>query len=228
MKRAGTITLVAAALVVSGLVALAAPLVSMFGSDAAPAPVVSMFGSDAAPASVVSMFGSDAAPAPVAATGPAATTSPAQEKTPTVTELPDWAKASSPWIIYPDGFRCQGTEGCPNDFRALIGEPGDVLPPNVHYYDPAVDDYDPANPGKFSVFPSPAPGADRGRRPGANGFAAVSGATGKVTSYLVIPDDTLTDIGFRFSIDAARLTLNGEPVSPGVTRIDPGDVLVFP
>jgi nucleoid-associated protein YgaU len=202
MKRAGTITVVASALVVSGLVALSAP--------------------------VVSMFGSDAAPAPVAATGPAATTSPAQEKTPTVTELPDWAKASSPWIIYPDGFRCQGTEGCPNDFRALIGEPGDVLPPNVHYYDPAVDDYDPANPGKFSVFPSPAPGADRGRRPGANGFAVVSGATGKVTSYLVTPDDTLTDIGFRFSIDAARLTLNGEPVSPGVTRIDPGDVLVFP
>jgi hypothetical protein len=202
MKRAGVITLVASALVVAGLVALAAP--------------------------VVSMFGSDVTPAPVAAAGPAASASPVQQKTPTVTELPDWAKASSPWVIYPEGFRCQGTEGCPNDFRALIGEPGDILPPNVHYYDPAVDDYDPANPGKFSVFPSPAPGADRGRRPGANGFVVVSGASGKVTSYVVGTDDTLTEIGTRFSVDPATLTLDGEPVSPDETRIVPGDVLVFP
>ena len=57
-----------------------------------------------------------------------------------VTELPEWARASTPWLIYPDGFRCRGTEGCPNDFRALIGEPGPQLPDGVEYYDPATHD----------------------------------------------------------------------------------------
>ena len=35
--------------------------------------------------------------------------------TPTyLTELPDWAKEGNPvWLVYPDGFECVGTEGCP-------------------------------------------------------------------------------------------------------------------
>lgn len=57
-----------------------------------------------------------------------------------LTELPEWALASSPWLIYPDGFECSGTEGCPNDYRSLIGEPGPVLPEGVEYYDPAKHD----------------------------------------------------------------------------------------
>lgn len=57
-----------------------------------------------------------------------------------LTELPEWARVSSPWLIYPDGFECSGTEGCPNDYRALIGEPGPVLPQGVEYYDPARHD----------------------------------------------------------------------------------------
>lgn len=57
-----------------------------------------------------------------------------------VTELPEWAKDASPWLIYPDGMECYGTEGCPNDFRLLIGEPGPVLPEGVEYYDPEKHD----------------------------------------------------------------------------------------
>ncbi|MBZ4485859.1 hypothetical protein LQ938_10245 [Microbacterium sp. cx-55] len=61
--------------------------------------------------------------------------------TPTyATELPEWARDATPWLIYPDGFECGGTEGRPNDFRALIGEPGPVLPEGVEYYDPAKHD----------------------------------------------------------------------------------------
>lgn len=70
-----------------------------------------------------------------------------------LTELPDWAKTGSLWLIYPDGFECVGTEGCPNDYRALIGEPGDVLPDGVEYYDPAKHDYNPATNTGF-VFPA--------------------------------------------------------------------------
>lgn len=58
---------------------------------------------------------------------------------PELPELPDWARGST-WLIYPDGFECGGTEGCPNDYRALIGEPGPVLPRGVEYYDPAKHD----------------------------------------------------------------------------------------
>lgn len=56
-------------------------------------------------------------------------------------ELPEWALETVPWLIYPDGFKCTGTEGCPNDYRAVFGEPGDVLPEHVEYYDPAVHDW---------------------------------------------------------------------------------------
>jgi hypothetical protein len=60
--------------------------------------------------------------------------------TPTyLTELPEWAQGTT-WLIYPDGMKCFGTEGCPNDYRALIGEPGPVLPDGVEYYDPAKHD----------------------------------------------------------------------------------------
>lgn len=55
------------------------------------------------------------------------------------TELPEWARGTT-WLIYPVGFECGGTEGCPNDYRALIGEPGPVLPEGVEYYDPAKHD----------------------------------------------------------------------------------------
>lgn len=79
-----------------------------------------------------------------ASTAPqAADPTPTASATPThvyPTELPGWALASAPWIIYPDGFKCGGTEGCPNDYRALIGEPGPVLPEGVEYYDPAKHD----------------------------------------------------------------------------------------
>lgn len=198
MERAAKIAFAASAVVVAGLVALAVPAFSSFGSAEAEAPAEAV--------------GAAAATAPVEAVA--------------APELPEWARSSGPWIIYPDGFQCQGTEGCPNDYRSLIGEPGDVLPANVEYYDPAKHDYDPANPGKFSVFPRAEPGADLGPTSGANGFAVVSG--GKVVSYIVAHGDTLTGIGERFSVDTAALTRDGERVIPDETQIDPGDVLVLP
>lgn len=198
MERAAKIAFAASAVVIVGLVALAVPAFSGFGATDPEAPAE--------------------------AVGAAAAVAPAEPAT--APELPEWAKSSGPWIIYPEGFRCQGTEGCPNDYRALIGEPGDVLPANVEYYDPATHDYDPANPGKFSVFPAAAPGADFGPTSGANGFAVVSG--GKVVSYVVAHGDTLTGIGKRFSIDTDALTRDGERVIPDETQIDPGDVLVLP
>jgi len=70
------------------------------------------------------------------------TVDPAPQHTPTptyLTELPEWAQGTT-WLIYPDGMECWGTEGCPNDYRALIGEPGPVLPAGVEYYDPAKHD----------------------------------------------------------------------------------------
>lgn len=60
--------------------------------------------------------------------------------TPTyLTESPEWARDAT-WLIYPDGMQCSGTEGCPNDYRKLIGEPGPVLPDGVEYYEPAKHD----------------------------------------------------------------------------------------
>lgn len=129
MERAAKIAFAASAVVIVGLVALVVPAFSGFGATEPEAPAE--------------------------AVGAAVAVAPAEPAT--APELPDWAKNSGPWIIYPEGFRCQGTEGCPNDYRALIGEPGDVLPANVEYYDPATHDYDPANPGKFSVFRRPLP-----------------------------------------------------------------------
>ncbi|WP_285136619.1 LysM peptidoglycan-binding domain-containing protein [Microbacterium sp. lyk4-40-TSB-66] len=198
MERATKIAFAAAAVVVAGLVALAVPAFSGFAS--------------AEPE------------APAEAVGAAAAVAPAEPAA--APELPDWAKNSGPWIIYPEGFTCQGTEGCPNDYRSLIGEPGDVLPANVEYYDPAKHDYDPANPGTFSVFPRADAGADRGPFDGANGFAVVTG--GKVVSYVVAHGDTLTGISKRFSVEASALTRDDEPVIPGETQINPGDVLVLP
>ena len=72
----------------------------------------------------------DPAPQPTVSTTP----------TPTyLTELPDWAQGST-WLIYPEGFRCSGTEGCPNSYRHTFGEPGPVLPAGVEYYEPAKHD----------------------------------------------------------------------------------------
>lgn len=203
MGRAATITFAASALVVAGLVALVIP--AFTGTDAE----------------------EPEAPA-VAAVGPAADAPSVRTTVPEIPELPEWAKASGPWIIYPDGFECQGTEGCPNNFRSLIGEPGDVLPMNVYYYDPAKHDYDPAHPNWFGIMPAPLPGADRGRAPGADGWPVVSGVDRRVTSYVIARDDSLDAIGERFSIGPAELTRDGEPVVPGETWLEPGDVLVFP
>ena len=55
-----------------------------------------------------------------------------------LTELPEWALFDTVWLVYPEGFKCWGTEGCPSDYRAFFGEPGAVLPEGVEYYDPAV------------------------------------------------------------------------------------------
>ena len=75
---------------------------------------------------------------------PVATAMPSQsEPTPSpsyLTELPEWARENSTWLVYPDGFECSGTEGCPNDYRATFGEPGPVLPEGVEYYDSAKHD----------------------------------------------------------------------------------------
>ena len=77
--------------------------------------------------------------APAAAPTSTATAAP----TPTpryLTELPAWAKDYSLWLVYPEGFKCSGTEGCPNDYRSSFGEPGPVLPEGVEYYDAAKHD----------------------------------------------------------------------------------------
>lgn len=73
-------------------------------------------------------------------TVPPSATPPASPTPTYLSELPEWARTSGPWLIYPDGFRCSGTEGCPNDYRALIGEPGPILPEGVEYYDPEKHD----------------------------------------------------------------------------------------
>lgn len=85
-----------------------------------------------------------AAPAAAVQTSaPTPTAEPAAEATPTPTptarELPDWAKEMH-WLIYPEGFKCAGTEGCPNDYVKSFGQPGPVLPDNVEYYDPKKHD----------------------------------------------------------------------------------------
>ncbi len=188
MGRAATITVAASALVIAGLVALAIPAFTGMDADQPEAPAVGAVG-------------------PAADAPSVQTTAPA---TPDIPELPDWAEGSGPWIIYPDGFECQGTEGCPNDYRSLIGEPGDVLPRNVYYYDAATHDFDPANPNRFFVSPKAAPGADLGPMPGADGYAVVSGVDRQVKSYYVGRADTLDAIGERFSIDPAELTRDGD------------------
>lgn len=74
----------------------------------------------------------------------AADPTPTPSATPTpdyLTELPAWAKENHGlWLVYPDGFKCSGTEGCPNDYRVFFGEPGPVLPEHVEYYDSAKHD----------------------------------------------------------------------------------------
>lgn len=77
--------------------------------------------------------------APAAA--PTSTATVAPTPTPTyLTELPAWAREYNLWLVYPEGFKCSGTEGCPNDYRSSFGEPGPVLPEGVEYYDPAKHD----------------------------------------------------------------------------------------
>lgn len=79
------------------------------------------------------------APTPTPTVTPASTPEaeyPLPTATPPITELPAWARSDDQlWIVYPDGFECSGTEGCPNDFVAAFGEPADPLPEGVAYYD---------------------------------------------------------------------------------------------
>lgn len=79
---------------------------------------------------------SESSPVPVADPMPTPTSGNVTE-TP-LTELPEWARDGTVWIVYPEGFMCSGTEGCPNDYRAWFGEPGAVLPKGAEHYDPAV------------------------------------------------------------------------------------------
>lgn len=82
---------------------------------------------------------------------PASGAASSPEPTPTPEEMPAWAEAMT-WYIYPDGFKCAGTEGCPNDYRAFFGEPGPVLPDNVEYYDPGVHDCAVVHPAGMDCF----------------------------------------------------------------------------
>lgn len=132
MNRTQKITLAASAFVVAGLVAIAVPAISSFVTPPEPTPNVNM----------LPVTGSEPE---VAASGTG--TEPenpefAVPKERPITELPEWAKENLLWLIYPDDLRCWGTEGCPNDFRAAFGEPSDVLPEGVEYYDPAVHNWD--------------------------------------------------------------------------------------
>ena len=119
MSLAAKITAGTAVLAVAGLVALAAAT-ALAPADAAPP-------ASAKPPAVEETF--------------TATDNEAAAAGAPLTELPQWALQSAPWLIYPEGFKCAGTEGCPNDYRAIFGEPGDVLPEHVEYYDPAVHDW---------------------------------------------------------------------------------------
>lgn len=126
MNRTQKITLAASAFVVAGLVALALPAVTSVTVPEEP--------------NVVDML-------PVTGSQPEAVEIQAETEgefaIPTerpLTELPDWAKDNAPWFVYPDDLRCQGTEGCPNDYRAFFGEPGETLPQGVVVYDPAQHD----------------------------------------------------------------------------------------
>lgn len=71
--------------------------------------------------------------------------------TPTPAQMPAWAQEMW-WLIYPDGMRCYGTEGCPNDYVSMFGEPGAVLPDNVEYYDPAKHDCTVVHPADMECF----------------------------------------------------------------------------
>ena len=75
----------------------------------------------------------EAVAAPTASPSPTTWPRPADE---VVSELPAWAAEPDVlWIVYPEGFECMGTEGCPNSFTHLIGTPSDPLPEGVAYYD---------------------------------------------------------------------------------------------
>lgn len=64
------------------------------------------------------------------------TLSPTRDDAP---QMPDWASEMH-WLIYPEGFQCGGTEGCPNDYVLTFGPPPAVLPDNVEHYSPAKHD----------------------------------------------------------------------------------------
>ncbi|WP_341975414.1 hypothetical protein LTA6_000028 [Microbacterium sp. LTA6] len=94
-------------------------------------------------ATLAALFLAATALAGCAATAPQADPSPTSTVSATrtpdyLTALPAWALESTPWLVYPEGFKCWGTEGCGNDYRAFFGNPGPVLPDGVEYYDPAI------------------------------------------------------------------------------------------
>lgn len=53
---------------------------------------------------------------------------------PTSAALPEWAKESLPWIVYPPDYECWGTEGCGNDYVAFFGPVTGELPEGVVYF----------------------------------------------------------------------------------------------
>ncbi len=177
------------------------------------------------------------APTPEAAPAAVETFTPAPEKTVTLPErsFPEYVPDGSLWLVYPMGFTCQGTEGCPNNFVAAYGTPSYPLPEGVESYDPAKHNYRRAT-NSGMVFPAD-PGTrycnsnqmpllgtiphDQGPQKGAMGEVVV--VDGLPTSYVVADDDSLPAIGERFCIDYATIG-----VMTDIERnrdIYPGDVL---
>ncbi|MFF7683949.1 hypothetical protein ACFZA2_14460 [Microbacterium sp. NPDC007973] len=179
--------------------------------------------------------------APTPASTPAAveTPAPTPEKPSNAPErsFPEYVPDGSLWLVYPVGFRCEGTEGCPNNFVAAYGEPSYPLPEGVEYYDPATHNYNratnsgmvfPADPGtrycnSNAMPPLGTKPFDQGARKGAMGEVEV--VDGVPTSYVVADNDSLPAIGERFCIDYATIG-----VMTDIERnrdIHPGDVLAL-
>ncbi|BFM23899.1 hypothetical protein [Microbacterium sp. che218] len=144
------------------------------------------------------------APTPASAPAAVETSTPTPEKTPSLAErsLPQYVPDGSLWLVYPHGFQCESTEGCPNNFVAAYGTPSYPLPEGVEYYEPAKHDYDRAtNSGMvFSADPGtrycnsnhmPPLGTkpfDQGAQKGAMGKVEL--VDGVPTSYTVADNDS--------------------------------------
>lgn len=179
------------------------------------------------------------APTPASTPAAAETSTPTPEKTSSAPErsFPEYVPSDMLWLVYPAGFQCQGTEGCPNNFVSTYGDPGSVLPEGVEYYDPIKHNYNRAT-GSGMVFPAeqldrdcdspkmPPLGVtpiDQGPQKGAMGEVEV--VDGVPTSYVVADNDSLPAIGERFCIDYA--TIGAMTDIERNRDIYPGDVLTL-